>query len=78
MAYDYITHSKRIEEYLRQTGLSEAADLLSDARLSGATSGEILMALRFTLRRLISSGVLVGPIRDDAGSLVDEINKSGV
>jgi len=78
MAYDFITHAKRIEEQLKLSGLSEAAERLIDARLGGATSGEILTAMRFVLSNLISSGSIAGQIKADAVSLIAEINRSGI
>ena len=78
MAYDYIRHAKLIEEQLNRVELNDAAERLANARLGGATSGEILMALRYTLVKLVESEPMPKAIKAEADLLIEEINKSGV
>ena len=70
---------KEIEQRLAALGLEEWKTRLEDAALGGATSGEILMALRWHLKELRKDKPGLPP---DLGRLIDRaiqlINRSGV
>ncbi len=79
MAYDYIEHTKRIENNLRILGHVDHAQDIEDARLGGSTSGEILMGIRFKVEKVTSQiADLPVDLRKDINLLVDAINQSGV
>ena len=78
MAYDYIAHAQRIEARLDVAGNKQVAKQLRDAWRAGSTSGEILMALRHTLRQLLATSSLPDSIKVDAEQLIAQINQSGV
>ena len=78
MAYDYSAHAVKIEAMLRQYRHELAAVAIEDAILGGATSTEILMALRHVLRGQLKTLKLPHSITTEMKALIYMIDKSGV
>jgi hypothetical protein len=78
MPYDFILHSEQLEHALEQAGFNIEADRLEDARLRGATSGEILMGLRFECKKILRNAMIDESLRKRAVGLIKEIDATGV
>jgi hypothetical protein len=78
MAYDYISHSKRIERDLMRLGCEEYAKRLEEARLFSSTSGEILMRLRHECKAAFCDQTVPDAVKPELDALVRAIDKSGV
>lgn len=78
MQHDFIAHAKRIEEALKITGFKAIAERFEDARLGGATSGEILMGLRYECRLAQSDPALPETIKADMLTLIQAVDKTGI
>ena len=78
MPHDFIAHAKRIEEALKVASFKVTAERIEDARLGGATSGEILMGLRHECRLAQSDPAIPEEIKADMLALVRTVNETGI
>ena len=78
MPPDFIAHAKRIEESLKLAGSEATAESFEDARLGGATSGEILMGLRHECRLAQSDPAIPEEIKIDMLALIRAVDETGI
>lgn len=78
MQYDFIEHAKRIEEALKFSGSRATAESFEDARLGGATSGEILMGLRHECRLAQSDPAIPEVVKTDMLALIRAVDETGI
>lgn len=78
MPHDFITHAKRIESALKLAGCPAIAERLEDARLGGATSGEILMGLRHECRTAQKDLEIPPEIRAEMLALAHAVDETGI
>ena len=78
MPNDFIAHAERIEEALELTGSKVTAERFEDARLRGATSGEILMGLRHECRLAQSDPAISKQIKADMLALIRAVDETGI
>jgi hypothetical protein len=78
MQHDFIAHARRIEDALNIAGSKTIAERFEDARLGGATSGEILMGLRHECRLAQPDPAIPEEVKADMLALIRAVDKTGI
>ena len=78
MPHDFIEHAQRIEEALKLVRSVATAERFEDARLGGATSGEILMGLRHECRLAQLDPAIPKDIKSDMLALIRAVDATGI
>jgi len=76
--YDYITTTRRCAARLRELGLVEWDRKLNECLDSASTGGELVMGVRWELRRLLGAGErLPEDVEKSIAEIIREIDETG-